>query len=409
MAQLKCVANDRKVSVEMSKEIFFVSGARTAFGAFGGALKDLTATQLGVIAAQAAMARAAIDPKEVEHVVFGNVMQTSQDAIYLARHVGLRAGCRIETPALTVNRLCGSGFEAIVQGARLLLLGEAEVVLVGGTESMSQAPHIIRGARWGLRLNAGKLEDYLWESLLDANCGLTMAQTAEKLADMLGIGRAACDEYALLSQKRAAEAWESGKLAEEVAPVEIPGKKSATLFARDEHPRPETTLEGLARLTPYFKKDGTITAGNASGMVDGAAAMVMMTAGAAEKHGAKPMGRLVNWGFAGVEPSLMGLGPVPASRNALQRADLKLEQMHLVEVNEAFAPQYLAVEKELGLRRETTNVNGGAIALGHPLAASGTRLTLTILHELRRRKQKYGLATACIGGGQGAAVIVEAL
>ncbi|MGH7491585.1 MAG: acetyl-CoA C-acetyltransferase [bacterium] len=393
----------------MSKEVLFVSGARTAFGAFGGALKDLTATQLGVVAARAAVTRAGIEAGAVEHVIFGNVMQTSQDAIYLARHVGLQAGSRIETPALTVNRLCGSGFEAIVQGARLLMLGEAEIVLVGGTESMSQAPHVIRGARWGLRLNAGKLEDYLWESLLDANCGFTMAQTAENLADKFGISRSACDEYALLSQKRAAAAWESGRFAEEVAPVEISGKKGPSLFARDEHPRPETTLEALAKLAPYFKKDGTITAGNASGMVDGAAAMLMMTAAAARKHGLQPLGRLVNWGFAGVEPSLMGIGPVPASRSALQRAGMTLEQMNLVEVNEAFAPQYLAVEKELSLHREFTNVNGGAIALGHPLAASGMRLTLTILHELRRRKQKYGLATACIGGGQGAAVIVEAL
>jgi len=389
-------------------EVVFLSGVRTPFGAFGGALKDLTATQLGVIAAKAAIERAGIHAAEVEHVIFGNVMQTSQDAIYLARHVGLQAGCRIETPALTVNRLCGSGFEAIVQGARLLQLGEAEVVLVGGTESMSQAPHIIRGARWGLRLNAGKLEDYLWESLLDAQCGFTMAQTAENLADKHGISRLACDEFALQSQQRAAAAWERGLFQEEVVPVELPGKKgSVTLFQRDEHPRPDTTLETLSKLAPYFKKEGTITAGNASGIVDGAAAMIMMTAAGAAQRGLQPLGRLVSWGFAGVEPSLMGIGPVPASRQALQRAGLKLQEMNLVEINEAFAPQYLAVEKELGLNREITNVNGGAIAIGHPLAASGTRLTLTILHELRRRRLKYGLASACIGGGQGAAVIVE--
>ncbi len=396
----------------MTQEIVFLSGVRTPFGAFGGALKDLTATQLGVVAAKAALHKAGVDAQAIEHIIFGNVMQTSQDAIYISRHIGLKAGCRIETPALTVNRLCGSGFEAIVQGARLLMLGEAQAVLVGGTESMSQAPHVIRGARWGdLRLGpAGKLEDYLWESLLDANCGLTMAQTAEKLADKLGISRLACDEFALLSQQRTAAAWESGKFNEEIAPVEIAGRKGkVTTFARDEHPRPDATLEGLAKLSPYFKKDGTITAGNASGIVDGAAAMVMTTAKFAEQHGLHPLGRLVNWGFAGVEPSLMGIGPVPASRSALQRASMQLAQMHLVEVNEAFAPQYLAVEKELGLNREITNVNGGAIAIGHPLAASGTRLTLTILHELRRRKQKYGLATACIGGGQGAAVIVEAM
>lgn len=393
-------------------EVVFLSGVRTAFGAFGGALKDLTATQLGVIAAKAALQKSGVEATAIEHAIFGNVMQTSQDAIYIARHIALKAGCRIETPALTVNRLCGSGFEAIAQGARMLMLGEAETVLVGGAESMSQAPHIIRGARWGdLRLGpAGKLEDYLWESLLDINCGFTMAQTAENLADKFGIGRLACDEFALLSQQRTAAAWESGKFNDEIAPVEIAGKKGkVTTFARDEHPRPEATMEALSKLAPYFKKDGTITAGNASGIVDGAAAMVMTTAKYAEQHGLQPIGRLVNWGFAGVEPSIMGIGPVPASRNALQRANMKVEQMHLVEVNEAFAPQYLAVEKELGLNREVTNVNGGAIAIGHPLAASGTRLTLTILHELRRRKQKYGLATACIGGGQGAAVIVEAL
>jgi acetyl-CoA acyltransferase 2 len=393
-----------------TKEVVFLSGVRTGFGSFGGSLKDLTATELGVVAAKAAMAKAKVEPVEIEHVIFGNVMQTSQDAIYLSRHICLKAGCRIETPALTVNRLCGSGFEAIVQGARLLMLGEAQFVLAGGTESMSQAPHIIRGARWGLRLNAGKLEDYLWESLLDAHCGFTMAQTAENLADKFKISRQAVDEYALLSQQRAKAAWDAGKFSEEVAPIEIPGKKGAvTKFAQDEHMRPETTLEALAKLQPYFKKDGTITAGNASGMVDGAAALVMTTATVAEKRGLKPIGRLVNWGFIGVEPSLMGIGPVPASQLALKRAGLMLEQIDLVEINEAFSPQYLAVEKELGLDRQRTNVNGGAISIGHPLAASGARLTLTILHELRRRKGKYGLASACIGGGQGGAVIVEVL
>jgi acetyl-CoA acyltransferase 2 len=391
------------------ENIVFLSGMRTAFGTFGGALREISATDLGVYAAKAAITKAGIKPEEINHVIFGNVLQTSSDAAYLARHVGLKAGVPVPVPAVTVNRLCGSGFEAIVQGARLLLMNEADFVLVGGAESMSQAPHIIRGARWGLRLNAGKLEDYLWEALLDTNCGFTMAQTAEILAEKYGITRAATDEYAFMSQMRTKAAWESGKLAEEVTPIELGGKKGETkIFDRDEHARPDTTLEGLAKLAPYFKKDGTITAGNASGIVDGAAAMVLTRADIAEKRGLKPIGRLINWGFAGVEPSFMGIGPAPASRNALQRAGMKLEQMDLVEVNEAFAPQYLAVEKELGLDRNRTNVNGGAIAIGHPLAASGTRLTLTILHELRRRKAKYGLATACIGGGQGAAVIVEA-
>ena len=387
------------------ENIVFLGGRRTAFGAFGGALREISATDLGVHAAKAAMQQAGVKPEEINHVVFGNVLQTSSDAVYLARHVCLKAGVPIPVPAVTVNRLCGSGFEAIVQGARLLLMHEADFVLVGGSESMSQAPHIIRGARWGLRLNAGKLEDYLWEALLDPNCGFTMAQTAENLAEKYGVTRAATDEYAHLSQMRAKAAWESGKMAEEVAAIDL-GKKGQ--FNRDEHPRPDTTLDGLAKLTPYFKKDGCITAGNASGIVDGAAAMVMTRADIAERRGLRPVGRLINWGFAGVEPSLMGIGPAPASRAALQRANMKLEQMDLVEVNEAFGPQYLAVEKELGLDRHRTNVNGGAIAVGHPLAASGTRLTLTLLNELRRRKAKYGLATACIGGGQGAAVIVEA-
>lgn len=388
------------------ENIVFLSGMRTAFGAFGGALREVSATDLGVHAAKAAIAQAGLKPEQINHVIFGNVLQTSNDAVYLARHVGLKAGVPVPVPAVTVNRLCGSGFEAIVQAARLLLMHEADFVLAGGTESMSQAPHIIRGARWGLRLNSGKLEDYLWEALLDTNCGLTMAQTAENLAEKYGITRAATDEYALMSQRRCKAAWDSGRLAEEVAPVDL-GKKGQ--FIRDEHPRPDTTLEALAKLTPYFKKDGCITAGNASGIVDGAAAVVLTRAEIAEQRGLKPIGRLVNWGFAGVEPSLMGIGPAPASRAALQRAGMKLEQMDLVEVNEAFGPQYLAVEKELGLDRQRTNVNGGAIAIGHPLAASGTRLTLTLLNELRRRKAKYGLATACIGGGQGAAVIVEAL
>jgi acetyl-CoA acetyltransferase family protein len=390
--------------------IVFLSGVRTPFGTFGGSLKDLTAVDLGVVAAKGAIEKAGMAADKIDHVVFGNVIQSCREAIYMARHVGLRAGCPQETPAVTVNRLCGSGFEAIVQGARMLMLGEAKYILAGGTENMSETPHIIRGARWGLRLNAGKLEDYLWESLTDTQCGLSMAQTAEKLAEKYGISRQAVDEYAYTSQVRAKAAWDTGKLAEEVVPVEIPGRKGQTIvFERDEHLRPETTVEALSKLKPYFKADGTITAGNASGIVDGAAAVVMTTAGEAEKMGVKPIGRLVDWGFAGVDPSIMGIGPAPASRSALARAEMQLKQMDLVEVNEAFAPQYVAVEKELGLHREITNVNGGAIAIGHPLAATGTRLTTTILHELRRRGKKYGLASACIGGGQGAAVIVEAL
>ncbi len=391
-----------------SNEIVFLSGVRTAFGTFGGSLRDFSAIELGTIAAKAAIQKAGIKPDDIGHVIFGNVLQTSADAIYMARHIGLKAGVPVPVPALTVNRLCGSGFEAIVQGARMLKLGEAHFALVGGTESMSQAPHVIRGARWGLRLNSGKLEDYLWEALLDPYCGCQMALTAENLADKYGITRKETDEYAYRSQKLAKEAWDAGRMAEEIVPVEIPSKKGLKVFDRDEHLRPETTLDGLSQLSPYFKKDGTVTAGNASGIVDGAAALVLTTMAKAEERKLKPLGRLVAWGNAGVEPSIMGIGPVDASKIALKNAGLKLAQMDLVEVNEAFSPQYLAVEKALGLDREKTNVNGGAIAIGHPLAATGARLTLTILHELRRRGGKYGLASACIGGGQGMTVIVEA-
>lgn len=392
-----------------SNDVVFLSGVRTAFGTFGGSLKGLSAIELGTISAKSALEKSGAKPEDIDHVIFGNVLQTSADAIYLARHIGLKSGVPIPVPALTVNRLCGSGFEAIVQGARMIKLGDAEFALTGGTESMSQAPHVIRGARWGLRLNEGKMEDYLWEALLDPYCDCQMAMTAENLADKYDITREETDVFAHTSQMRAKEAWESGRLAEEVVPVEIKSRKGTTTFDKDEHMRPETTLEGLAKLSPYFKKDGTVSAGNASGIVDGAAALVLTSMARAEERGLQPIGRLVSWGTVGVEPSIMGIGPVDACKQALKNADLTVGQMDLVEINEAFSPQYLAVEKELGLDREKTNVNGGAIAIGHPLAATGARLTLTILHELRRRGGKYGLASACIGGGQGMAVIVEAL
>jgi acetyl-CoA acetyltransferase family protein len=391
-------------------DIVFLSGVRTPFGAFGGALKDFSAIQLGTIAAKGAIEKAGVLPKDIQHVVFGNVLQTSKDAIYLARHIGLYAAVPIEVPALTVNRLCGSGFEAIAQGAKMIKLEEADCVLVGGTESMSQAPHVIRGARWGLRLNSGELEDYLWDGLLDPYCGCQMAMTAENLAGKYKISRRETDIYAHLSQKRAQEGWDSGRIAEEIVPVAIKDRKGmASFFDRDEHLRPDTTLDGLAKLRPYFKGDGTVTAGNASGIVDGAAAIIICSRTKAEGAGLQPIGRLLSWGNAGVEPEIMGIGPVDASKVALRRAGLTLDQIDLIEINEAFSPQYLAVEKELGLDRERTNVNGGAIAIGHPLGATGARLTLTLLHELRRRGNKYGLASACIGGGQGMAVVIEAL
>jgi acetyl-CoA acyltransferase 2 len=392
--------------------VLVLSGVRTGFGAFGGALRDLSATDLGVVASRAALDRAGVEPATVDHVVFGNVLQTSADAPYLARHVGLRAGLPIETPALTVNRLCGSGFEAVIQGAQQIRLGESRVVLAGGTESMSQAPHVVRGARWGLRLGpAAPLEDTLWEALRDAGCGLSMAETAEKLAERYRIGREAVDCYAARSQACAKAAWDAGAFADEVVPVTVKDRKTRqdVPWAADEHMRPDTTPEGLAKLPPYFRKDGVVTAGNASGICDGAAALVVADEAFARERGLQPIGRLVGWGVAGVDPSVMGIGPVPASRRALAQAGLSLDDMDLVEINEAFAAQYLAVEQELGLDRERTNVDGGAIALGHPLGASGARITTHLVYELRRRGKKLAIGSACIGGGQGIALVVEAV
>ncbi len=395
-----------------SSDVVFLSGKRTAFGTFGGSLKDFTATDLGVVSSKAAIEAAGISAEQVEHTFFGNALQTSSDAIYLARHVALRSGVPQESGALTVNRLCGSGFEAIVQGAKDILLGESRVCLTGGTESMSQAPHVLRGARWGRKLRlgeaGGQFEDLLWQALLDSNCGLTMAQTAEELGDRYEVTREESDQVALASQQRAKKAWDEGRFDAEIAPVTVKSRKGESEFAHDEHLRPETTLEDLAKLRPYFREGGFVTAGNASGIGDGSASAVLASAEYAEEHGLEPIGRLVSWGFAGVDPKIMGIGPAPAARKALEAAGLSLEDMDLVEVNEAFAPQYKAVEKELGLDPEKTNVNGGAIALTHPLAASGARITIHLIHELRRRGAKYGLGSACIGGGQGGAVVVEA-
>lgn len=392
-------------------EVVFLSGKRTPFGTFGGSLKDFTATDLGTLSATAAVEAAGIDAAQIGHVFYGNALQTAADAIYLARHVGLRAGVPVESGALTVNRLCGSGFQAIVSGAQEILLDGTEVALCGGSESMSQAPHVVRGARWGdLRLGpAGKgFEDSLWEALTDSNCGLSMAQTAEGLAEQYAVTREEADQVAVNSQRRAKAAWDAGRYDAEVSLVTVKTRKGEVRFAVDEHMRPGTTLEALARLRPYFRKDGLVTAGNASGIGDGAASVVLASRSWAEANGATPIARLVSWGFAGVDPRIMGIGPAPAARAALARAGLTLADMDLVEINEAFAAQYKSVEKELGLDPERTNVNGGAIAITHPLAASGARITLHLVHELRRRGARYGLGAACIGGGQGGAVVVEA-
>ena len=391
-------------------DIAIVSGARTPMGRYCGKLRDFTAMDLAAVASQEAIRRSGVDPKEFDHAVFGNAQQTSGDSLYGARHVALKAGLPIETPALTVNRLCGSGMQSLVNAAQMIQLGEASMVLAGGMESMSQAPHVVRGARWGLGLGEGKLEDSLMVALVDSYCGLAMANTAELYGEQQGITRQLQDEFALRSQQAADAAYKEGRLQEELVPVPLKNSKGETtgeMFTEDDHRRPQTTMEGLAKLRPAFGKNGSVTAGNASGIVDGGAAVVVMSVEQAQKRDLNPLGRIVNWGIAGVDPKIMGRGPVPATKLALQRAGLTLDYIDLIEVNEAFAAQYLAVEKELGLDRSKVNVNGGAIALGHPLGATGTRLVITLLYELKRRRKKYGLATACIGGGQGIAMVVE--
>jgi len=390
-------------------DVFILGGARTPMTEYTGALKDVSALELGAIAARATFDRTGVKPEWVDHVVVGNVLQTSSDAIYGARHVALKAGVPVEVPALTVNRLCGSGIQAAVSGAQLIQLGEAGIVLTGGIENMSQAPHVMRGLRTGLRLGQGKLEDYLYEALLDPYCGLFMAQTAEKCAAKYNISREEQGAYALRSQQAAAAAWAACRFKDEVVPVKLKSRKGVTVVDKDDHLRPDTTLEGLAKLAPAFSKDGTVTAGNASGIVDGGAALMLASGQAVKEKSLTPLARIVSWAAVGVDPSYMGMGPAPATRKALERAGLTLDQIDLIEVNEAFAGQYLAVEKELGLDRDKTNVNGGAIALGHPLGMTGTRLLLTLTLELGRRGKKYGLATACIGGGQGIAAILERL
>jgi acetyl-CoA acetyltransferase family protein len=390
-------------------DVVILAGARTPMARYNGEFANISAIDLGAIAAKEAIKRSGVDAGEVDHIVFGNVQQSSADALYGARHVGLKAGLKVETPAVTVNRLCGSGMEAISQAAQRILLGEAKTVLAGGMENMTQVPHVIRGARSGFRLGEGKLEDALMAGLLDPISGCTMSDTAENLAVDYKITRKESDEFALRSQQAAEAAYRACRMKEELVPVEVGKGKKAHLFPEDDHRRPDTTMESLSALPPAFRKDGVVTAGNASGIVDGAAAVVVTHAKTAKERGWKPLGRIVSWATVGVEPRIMGIGPVPATWKALELAGLKLVQMDLIEVNEAFAPQYLAVEKALSLNRDKVNVNGGAIALGHPLGATGARLILTLLLELRRRNARYGLATACIGGGQGIAMIVESM
>jgi acetyl-CoA acetyltransferase family protein len=390
-------------------DIFILGGARTPMTEYVGALKDVSAIELGVVAARGAFQKTAVKPEWVDHVVFGNVLQTSADAIYGARHVALKAGVPIEVPALTVNRLCGSGIQAAVTGAHQILAGDADIVLAGGIENMSQAPHVIRGLRSGLKLGQGALEDSLYEGLRDTMCGMFMAETAEKCASNYSISREEQDRYAIRSQQCADDAWKQGRFAEEVVPVEVKTRRGTTLVERDDHMRPDTTLDALAKLPTAFSKNGTVTAGNASGIVDGGAAVLLASYAGTRARGLRPIARLLGWAVVGVDPSIMGMGPAPAIRKLLEKNALTLEQIDLFEINEAFAAQYLAVEKDLGLNREKVNVNGGAIALGHPLGATGARILLTLTLEMRRREVKLGVAAACIGGGQGIAALVEAL
>jgi acetyl-CoA acetyltransferase family protein len=392
--------------------VVFLSAVRTPFGTFGGKLKDFSPVDLAVHASKAAIERAGISATDVDQTIFGNVLYTTKDSIYFARHVSLKSGCRQETSALTLNRLCGSGFQAVVSGAQEIILGDAQLCLVGGAESMSQAPHVTRGLRWGTPLGKTPImEDVLWEGLTDSYVGLGMAETAENLAERYNLDRGCVDEFALRSQQLSKAAWDQGVFDDEVVAVPIPNPKTGKIdeLAKDEHMRPDTSAEKLAALKPAFRKGGVVTAGNASGIGDGAAALVIASEKFANDRGLKPLGRLVSWGVAGVDPAVMGIGPVPASKAALAKAGLSMDDMDLIEVNEAFAAQTCAVERELSLPREKLNVHGGAIALSHPLAASGARITAHLLHALRAQGKRYGLGTACIGGGQGIAVVVESI
>jgi acetyl-CoA acyltransferase 2 len=390
-----------------------VSGARTAMAEYSGTrgyglLKDVSAIDLGATAARGALERGKVPASKIDHVIFGNAQQSSNDALYGARHVGLKAGVPETVPALTVNRICGSGLQSIVSGVEQILLGRAKTVLSGGMENMSQVPFVVRNAREGYRLGTKiEAEDLLFAALLDPYCGFFMAQTAENVAKDESISREAQDEYALRSHKLGAEAVRRGEFDEEIVPVVVKQGKKEVVVNRDDHIKPDTTIEGLRELRAAFGKEGTVTAGNASGIVDGAAAVVVSTEPTAKAEGWPVLAEIVDWEIAGVPPRVMGLGPVPAIRGVLERSGLDLRDIDLFEINEAFAAQYLGCEKQLGLDREKVNVNGGAIAIGHPLGATGTRLAYTLARTLRRHGKRYGIASACIGGGQGIALLLR--
>lgn len=392
----------------LTRPVYIVAAKRTAFAAFGGKFKDISATELAVKSTTAALEDAKLDPSHVKSVIFGNVIQSSADAAYLARHIGLKAGIPISSTALTVNRLCGSGFQAVVNACQEILLGDADLVVAGGTENMSQAPFAVRNARWGIGLGEDrKLEDTLWSGLTDSYVQLPMGITAENLASKYGITRLDCDELALASQDRWAKAQSDGHFAAEITPLEVKVKRKVVSVDCDEHPRVGVTLEQLQKLPPVFKKNGTVSAGNASGICDGAASLLIASEDACNEHNLTPLAKVVSYGISGVEPSIMGIGPCPAINMALKNAGKDLKDMALVEVNEAFAAQYVAVEKELGLDRSITNACGGAIALGHPLGTSGARILTHLTHALKRTGEQFAVGSACIGGGQGIAVVLE--
>lgn len=390
------------------ESVYLIEGARTPFGSFGGALKSVSDIELGEIASKEAIKRSGISAEQIDQVFFGNVIHTTKAASYLSRHVALKAGVPIESPALTLNRLCGSGLQAVVSAAQAIMLGDAQTALAGGAENMSQAPHVLRNTRFGTGLKSPEMDDMLLLTLQDQYTGCGMGMTAENLAEKYEISREEQDEFALNSHQKATEARESGRFSKEIVPVEIKTKKGSILVSEDEHIKPETTIEKLSALRTAFKKDGTVTAGNSSGINDGAAAVVLASEKFLKEHPeVKPLAKITSWGVAGVDPTIMGIGPVPASEIALAKAGLTMDDIDLIELNEAFSAQSLAVIKQLNLNKDKVNVNGGAVALGHPVGASGARILYSLSLELQERQGKYGLATLCIGGGQGIALIIE--
>lgn len=390
------------------EKIVYIAGKRTAFGAFGGSLKDISATDLTVTAGLGTLQAAEVKPEDVGQVIIGNVVQSGADAAYLARHAGLKLNIPVNVGAYLVNRLCGSGFQSWINAADMILSGDVNCVLAGGVEQMSQIPYVNRKVRFdGLRMGNFELEDAMTSALMDTYAGIPMAMTAENLGAQYDITRQACDEYAIKTQQKYKSALEKNYFTAEISAVKVVTKKGETLVDKDEHPKPDSTIEKIQTLKSLFKKDGLVTAATASGIVDGAACSLLASESYAKAKGLKPLARVVSWAYVGCDPKIMGIGPAPAARKALEKASMKLDQMDLVEVNEAFAAQYLAVEKELKLDPARTNVNGGAIALGHPLGASGTRIMNHLVYELHRRGGRFALGTACIGGGQGIAIIVE--